>query len=208
MDHELRLAELLASRLCHDLIGPVSAINNGLELMAEDMGMEEEAQGLMAESAAQASHTLQFFRLAHGTGGGQEPALSQVRELARQFLSHGKCALAWPELEPGRVPEGSGKLLLNLLVLAREALPRGGQVSVTLLEGAEGFQISASAVGADAGLRDEVWRALEPSQGIEGLTARSVQGFFTRRVVERMGGSFLVRQEAPDQIVVTASVPG
>lgn len=209
MKVDLLVSELLASRLCHDLVGPVSAISNGLELVAEpDLGMDEEALELVGGSVEQVSNALQFFRLAYGAAGGRIGSLEEVRGLGAAFLKHHKAVLDWPASVPLSVPDGTPKLLLNMIALAVEALPRGGRVRVLLQPGAEGFQVSVVAEGTDADLRAAVWRTLGETVDLAELSPRTIHGFFTRRVAERMGGTFHVEREAEDRLLIACLLPG
>src|ERR1700752_1132598 len=118
---ELKVASLLASRLCHDLVGPLGAVGNGLELVAEDGGMAAEALALAQRSAKRATSRLQFFRYAFGAAGGEgnlRPA--EARSLAAGILQSGETMLEWPEGPAAGLPVGSGRLLLNLLLLGSE----------------------------------------------------------------------------------------
>ena len=103
---DIRVAELLASRLCHDLVGPVGAVNNGIELMQDEtFGMADDALTLAAKSADQASNLLQFFRLAYGMAGHRQGAdLGPIRELVSGYLSHSKAELDWAA-DPARPVE-------------------------------------------------------------------------------------------------------
>ena len=103
---DIRVAELLASRLCHDLVGPIGAVNNGIELMQDDsFGMADDALSLAAKSADQASNILQFFRLAYGMAGHRQGSdFGPVRDLVAGFLSHSKAELDWSS---GAIPEGT-----------------------------------------------------------------------------------------------------
>src|ERR1700679_2040543 len=98
MEIELRVLELLSSKLCHDLVSPVSAINNGVELV-EDVGGEvvEEAMKLIGDSAAHASRRLRLFRMAYGRAGDDDNLnVKDVRQVAEQYMSGGKITLSWP----------------------------------------------------------------------------------------------------------------
>lgn len=194
---DVRVAELLASRLCHDLVGPIGAVNNGIELMQdESFGMADDALSLAAKSADQASNLLQFFRLAYGLAGHRQGSdFGPIRELVTGFLSHSKAELDWSAAPvPEGVPDGTAKLLLNLVALAAEALPRGGTVGVTMARGGAGFELEVKAVGADAGLRQEAEAALGDGIAIEDLTPRNVHGYFTKLMAKRLGGTMRVEQ--------------
>jgi histidine phosphotransferase ChpT len=209
MKLDLLVSELLTSRLCHDLVGPVSAISNGLELIAEpDLGLDAEALDLVGGSVEQVSNALQFFRLAYGAAGGRGGTPEEVRRLGEAFLKHHKAALDWPPSVPPSLPDGAAKLLLNMIALAAESLPRGGRVGVVLQPGAKGFQISVVAQGSEADLRESVWRTLAEQVDVGELTPRTIHGFFTRRVAERLGGTFHVVREADDRLLIACLLPG
>ena len=207
---DMRVAELLASRLCHDLVGPIGAVNNGLELIEdEDLGMADDAIQLAGKSAAQASTLLQFYRLAYGMAGSRQgDDLGPIRELARNFLSYSKAELDWPSGPvPDNQPEGLGKLLLNMVALACEALPRGGTVGVALAPSANGIEVEVKAVGADAGLREDAKAGLSDALEIDELTPRNVHGHFTCLLAKRMGGELRAEQAGQGyvRLAVTAT---
>src|SRR5580658_1211274 len=102
MQIDLRVLELLASKLCHDLVSPVSAINNGVELI-EDIGgsVVDEAMKLIGDSAAQASRRLRLYRIAYGRAGSDENLpVRDVRQVAEQYVMGGKMTLHWPDGQP------------------------------------------------------------------------------------------------------------
>ncbi len=205
---DLSVTELLISRLCHDIVGPIGAVNNGLELMSDDeLGMADDALELASRSAGQAATLLQYFRLAYGSAGVREVADSPTLQgLAADFLAHEKASLDWPPAAaPLDLPEGSGKLVLNMIALAAEALPRGGSVAVALNPG---VSIEVAAQGQDVGFRQEVEEGLADNVAVEDLTPRSVHGFFTRLVARRLGGELQVEHLSPGSLRLTASLPG
>jgi len=120
MDYAMRIAALLCSRLCHDLIGAVAAIANGVELVHEDAGADtrEQALGLIAFSAEELSRRIQFYRLAFGApGGGADIEIKEARRVAVGLLAAGKVALDWPATEAAGqlLPSVAAKLVLNLI---------------------------------------------------------------------------------------------
>src|SRR5437868_8309028 len=129
----LDLAALLCSRVCHDLISPVGAIANGLEVMEE--GKDEEtskfAMDLIKKSARTASARLQFCRIAFGAAGsaGAQVDLGDAENVARGFIEDEKVKLAW-NLPRALLPKNRVKLLLNMIIVATQSIPRGGIVSV------------------------------------------------------------------------------
>jgi histidine phosphotransferase ChpT len=194
---DLRVAELLASRLCHDLVSPVGAVNNGLELMAEDLDPEmlQDALALADKSAKQASGTVQFFRLAYGQAGRQvDMGAAELRRLAEGYLASQKAELAWDaDALVLNGPDGGGKLLLNLIALAVEALQRGGTIRAEA--SADGQEVQVTAEGTNARLRDESRAALADGVETAELGPRAVQGYFSRLIARRMGGDLQVRED-------------
>jgi histidine phosphotransferase ChpT len=205
---DLRTTELLASRLCHDLVGPVSAVRNGLELMSEvAAGLDDEAARLVSDSADQTAVILQFYRLAYGASG-QIADFRVARSLSDPYLAQRKTGVELPEEPPESSPEGFPKLLLNMLALAVDALPRGGRLAVTYVDGAEGFEVSVAALGTEVGLHPEVQAALAPGISTAELTPRNVHAYFTRLVVERLDGRLRVLAESDQRLLVAALLPG
>ena len=216
---DLRVAELLASRLCHDLVGPIGAVNNGIELIEdEDPGMIGEALKLTANSARQAANTLQFFRLAYGMTGSQVGGdLGELRDLVSGYLGSGgpgKISLDWSvRTNPAGAPEGLGKLVLNMVALASEGLPKGGGLNVAVGAGtgagtgAAGLEVSVTAAGPGAKLREETVPALHPDVPVGDLTPRNVQGYFTRILARRAGGDLAVDTGQPERLVFSVTLP-
>ena len=203
---DLRAAELLCSRLCHDLISPVAAINNGLELLGDDDGSSAgEISGLLALSAAQAAGRLMFYRAAYGLGGDQADSLTvaDAAGLVEAIADRDKVGFRWPragQIALGRI---GTKLLLNAALMALEALPRGGRFSLAL-QGEPPEALVIDAEGAGAGLRPEVSEALAYGTDVDSLTARSVHGYFTAWLARSRGGSLSVepRREAVRLLLV------
>ncbi len=150
----LDLAALLCSRVCHDLISPVGAIVNGIEVMEEDKGEETKAFALdlIKKSAYQASAKLQFCRLAFGAAGsaGAQIDLGDAEKAARGLFEDGKITLVW-NLPRELLAKNRVKLLLNMLLIAAGTISRGGTLTVDPASGAEGvigFVVTASGLNA------------------------------------------------------------
>lgn len=184
--NDLEFAALLVSRVCHDLVSPVGAVVNGLELLEEerDAALRADALKLVASSAALAAARLQFARIAFGAAGsaGAELDLTEVGRMAGGFFSGGKIALDWGA-PPVNWPKDWAKLLMNCLIIAADTLSRGGNVSVKTSpgEGNPGFLVSAD--GQSPRLNEEVLRMLrgEPVLPSDG---RSVQSYLTYRLAQ------------------------
>jgi histidine phosphotransferase ChpT len=145
----LDLAALLCSRVCHDLISPVGAIVNGLEVLDEDKDEETKtfALDLIKKSAQQASAKLQFCRLAFGAAGsaGAQIELGDAEKVARGLIEDGKTTIVW-NLPREFVPKNRAKLLLNMLMVAVGTIPRGGVLTVDPAEG--GYRVAATGLNA------------------------------------------------------------
>lgn len=189
MQVDLRVAQLLSSRLCHDLVGPIGAINTGLELLREGFDDDQKALGLVADSAGEASRRLIFFRFAFGLGGGDKgkSPLSQARELAVGLLSSGKVSLDWPEDADVSLQASAVKVILNMVLMASESLPRGGAVGIEFAVLDEGLGVAVTATGEDARLREDLQSALAEGAAAEDLTARNVHGYFAQCLARDSG---------------------
>lgn len=139
VERELLLASLLSSRICHDLVGPVGALGNGVEfLAAEDQSARDHAMRVITESTAQARARLQFYRAAFGYGGslGDSVQQDEIKTLAQDFMSGGKAQLDWRTTDRA-LPRLLTRLVLNLVLIGYESLPRGGLMRVGIVEKTE-----------------------------------------------------------------------
>ncbi len=210
-DQTHRITELLCSHLCHELISPVTAVNNGLELIgAGGGGREGEAIELTRHSAAEASRRLQFYRLAYGQASGFDAArgLAEARDLSKGLLAGSKIALAWPDSDVSgeQIGKAGVKLLLNLVALAREALPRGGTIAVNLTGGPE-FAGTVAASGAGARLTPETQAALARDAAVESLTPRTIHAYLVAAIARRLGTDLTVDSGAADSVVFRVKLP-
>ncbi len=209
---EFRVMELLCSRLCHDLISPVMAINNGMELMAEDSGnMADDIRELLTMSAGAAAAKLQFYRIAYGLGGQSAApvGLAEAGRLTRGLVEDGKINVDWPEngeASSVELTREATKLLLNLVLLGIEALPRGGTVKVRV-QTAGAAEIVVLALGDNAGLKEESAVAMSADANCEALTARSVQGYFVNSLAHQLGTSTNVWADGPGALSLSIALP-
>lgn len=207
---DMRVTELLASRLCHDLVGPVGAVRNGMELLEDDeFDMAADALALASKSADQAANLLQFYRMAYGSAGGRQGGdLTVFRSLAEPVLAHANCELQWSDPAPGdTVPDSCGQILLNVIALAEECLPRGGTIATSIARDTEGFRIVVTAQGTDAALRDQSEAAMAPDVDIDDLTPRNVHGHFTALLARRSGGNLNHEKTGPDKLAFSIVLP-
>jgi histidine phosphotransferase ChpT len=178
----LDLAALLCSRVCHDLISPVGAIVNGIEVMEEDKNEETKtfALDLIKKSAHQASAKLQFCRLAFGAAGsaGAQIDLGDAEKAARGLIEDGKTTLTW-NLPRALSAKNRVKLLLNMVLIAVAGIPRGGTLTVDPLPGDEavaGFVVTAT--GLNAKLNPAVAELLAGTSA-HAVDAHAIQPLYT-----------------------------
>ncbi len=153
---------LIASRICHDLISPVGAVNNGVELLAELGGAAGEAEiELIETSAAMAAASLEFQRIAFGAAGaGDMLGMPALHRTAGRWFAHQKPLLDWAT-PTGDISRAGGRLLLNLLQIGASSLPRGGTVQVRLSPEGDGLRMEVTASGPRAAPAEgaEAWLA-------------------------------------------------
>lgn len=203
----LDLAALLCSRVCHDIISPVGAIINGLEVLDEDDGeMREFAFDLIRRSADQASAKLQFARLAFGAAGstGAEIDLGDAETVASAYMKGEKPEFDW---QGPRVlmAKSRVKLLLNLILLAVAAVPRGGRVSVVVEGEAERPRFILRSSGRNARI-PPAFEKLVPGD-IAGITidAQAVQGYYTGALARECGMSVAAVANGEDIVISAVS---
>jgi histidine phosphotransferase ChpT len=194
---ELRVLELLNARLCHELVSPVGAINNGVELLDdEDPDFVRDAIQLIGQSARKAGQRLQFYRFAYGTttnaSGG---AVGNGRDLATGLLEGGKVRCDW-STEAATLPLDWQRLACNMLVLAADVLPRGGSVLVRpMRDGVSGIEVAAE--GEAINVNPDMRAALDAAVSVEQLTSRTVHAYFTARLASQLGARLaLIEAEA------------
>lgn len=186
----LDLAALVCSRVCHDVISPVGAIVNGLEVMEEDndASMRDFALDLIRKSAKQASARLQFARLAFGAAGSAGAAidLGDAEAVARGMYGDDKVTLTW-NAPRALLPKNRVKLLLNLVVLATAAIPRGGAIEVGVEGDEEASVFTLVARGTNARIPPHAQALLAGDPGDGSITAHEIQPYYTGLVAREAG---------------------
>ncbi|MEN2746114.1 histidine phosphotransferase family protein [Sphingomonas sp. T9W2] len=187
-------ASLMCSRLCHDLLSPVGALNNGLELLADetDPDMRARCLELLTDSARASANKLKFFRLAFGAAGGFGDSID-TREaraaLEGLFGDNHRVKLGWM-VEAPSLPKPAVKVLLNLALIAGDALVRGGQLDVGAEVTATGIDIAVRADGPRIVLDAELRGALLGDAAM--MTPRAAAACLARELVEQGGGTLQV----------------
>ncbi|GJE61230.1 histidine phosphotransferase ChpT [Methylobacterium trifolii] len=177
----LDLSALLCSRVCHDVISPVGAIVNGLEVLEDDAdeSMREFALDLIRKSARQASARLQFARIAFGAAGsaGASIDLADAEKVSKGMFSDEKTQLAW-KAPQALYPKNKVKLLLNLVVIATSAIPRGGLIDVTVSGDGEAPTLLLKAKGSHARIPPHVRELMAGTPESGTVDAHGVLAFY------------------------------
>jgi histidine phosphotransferase ChpT len=209
--NSVELASLLCSRLCHDLLSPVGALNNGIELLADeqDPDMRERCLELLAESARATANKLKFFRLAFGAGGGfgEEIDTREARAALEGLYGADKqTQLGWIVADD-KLPKGAVKLLLNLAMIAGDALVRGGRLDVGAERRNGSLEMVIRAEGPrillDPKLRETI------AQGHSGgeVEPRAAGAWLAHTLAGEAGGSIQLSDPADPALLIGVTLP-
>lgn len=187
--NELDFSAFLVSRVCHDLVSPLGAVVNGLEVLEDerDATMRADALKIVASSAAQALARIQFMRIAFGAAGsaGAELDLGEIGRLVSGLFSGSKIALEW-DVAQVHWPKDWAKLLMNATLLAADCLPRGGSVKVVSTGDATAPAFRIKATGSHARVLEEVEKAVRGEANSGATDARGVQPFLTHKLARSL----------------------
>lgn len=204
-------ASLLCSRLCHDLLSPVGALNNGIELLADehDPQMRARCLELLAESARASANKLKFFRLAFGAAGGfaDEVDTREARvAIEGLFGGDGRIELGWMVDEP-TMSKAALKVLLNLVLIGGDALVRGGRLDVGAEKHDGGIDIVVRAEGSRIVLDQELKKALGGETLEEAIAPRAAAAWLVHCLVAEGGGAVQVMDSEQGMLLLGASLP-
>ncbi len=200
---DLELAALISSKICHDIINPVGAIYNGLEILDEEDDAEAKSYALdvIRNVTEQASARLQFARFAFGAAGsaGSMIDLATAEQISRGFLGNGKHKLVWRGA-PGHMSKDKVKLLLNLVASAVSALPRGGEIEVSIRGSLENpsFLVRCHGLGARPPLH--LIEFLDGRQ-VPPLDTMTIQAYYTCRLAQTSNMRLEVHKDGSDVVL-------
>ncbi len=203
----LDLAALLCSRVCHDVISPVGAIANGLEVLEseKDPDMRGFAMDLIKKSTHVASARLQFCRLAFGAAGSAGASIDtgDAEGVARGLIGDDKIKLKWSATR-ALLPKNKVKLILNMVLIASQTIPRGGVIEVTIEGMDDATTLRVTATGTNAKLQSHTPHLLacEPENGVD---AHGIQAYYTGLVAKEAHLALATRVE--DGRVTLEAVP-
>ena len=207
----LDLAAMLCSRLCHDLLSPVGALNNGLELMADekDPAMRQRCIELLEQSARISANKLKFFRLAFGAAGGfgEHIAVEEPRELIAALVAGDeRLSLEWG-VNVGSLPKPAVKILLNLAAIGLDALVRGGTLSVHAEQSGNATEIAIRSAGPRIAFDENIGRALTGELPTSELSGRTAPAHMIHLLATQRGGGVQYAL-GEGSLVLGAVVPG
>lgn len=204
------LAAVLCSRLCHDMLSPVGALSNGLELLADekDPEMRRRCFELLEQSARISADKLKFFRLAYGAAGGfgeEVPADEPRALIAGLVAGNERVTLEWAVAEP-TLPKPAIKVLLNLAAIALDALIRGGTLEVGAERRDGATEIAVRASGQRVAFDANIGKALDGSLDDGELTGKTAPAHLIRLITDELGGG-LQYAVSPEALVMGAVLP-
>lgn len=206
----LELASLLCSRLCHDLLSPVGALTNGLELLADekDPDMRAKCFELLEQSARVSADKLRFFRLAFGAAGGfgDEVPLAEARGLIDALVgNNGRIAVNWV-LGGDTLPKAGVKTLLNLALIGIDALVRGGTLDIGAEANDGATEIVIRATGPRVAFDPAIGKALDGSLPDAELSSKTAPAVMVQVLAASLGGTVQVHA-TPEALVLGAVLP-
>ncbi len=192
----LTLSQLLMTRFCHDITGPVGAVNNGVEFLEEGAGMDAQAMELIAGSATEALARIQFYRYAYGILKESGPVdVQEKKELIEAFYAPSKVQVTWNDVASG-LDTKDCQILFNLLLIIAATLLRGGEATITVHHEAEHIDaVVITGVGELVKLDEQIQQTLT-AKDLPQPDTKTVQAYYTRRLIEQLQGTLnLTMQE-------------
>lgn len=204
------LAALLCSRLCHDLLSPVGAMSNGLELLADenDPAMKQQCMELLGQSAKTSTDKLKFFRLAYGAAGGfgEMVEVAEPKAVIDALIADKKRVdVSWA-MDAAKLPKDAVKVMLNFAHMALDTLVRGGTLDIGAEMVGGNSEIVVRAAGAKIAFDESIGKALEGNLPAEELSSRTAPAHMLYLLAEKSGGG-LQYQLSEDALVLGAVLP-
>lgn len=205
------LASLLCSRLCHDLMSPVGALNNGIELLTDedDPEMREKCLELLEDSARASANKLKFFRLAFGAAGGfgeDVDTFEAKAALEGVFGAERRIEIGWAVADD-RLPKGAIKLLLNLALLAGDALVRGGRLDVGAESRDDEIELVIRAEGPRILLDPALRETLATGRSGGTVEPRAAGAWLAHSLAADAGGTIRLSDPSSETLLIGATVP-
>ena len=203
------LGALLCARICHDLISPVGALATAVEILDDESNseMHEDALDLVRNSSRQAGAKLRYLRLALGAGGSAPGiiGIEELKTLTTDMYGEGKANIEWAAALTG-LEKNAARSLLNLIMLAVQAIPRGGNLVISVNETPELSQLSLAATGPKARLDAAIAATLAGKAPQDGFDGRTIQPFYTGLIIRELKGTVSADIEG-ETVTIQASLP-
>ena len=210
MTPDLDFASVLSSRLCHDLLSPIGAFSNGLELLADenDPQMRARCMELLQESARTSVAKLRYFRLAFGQAGGYGDSvdLTEARSIVEAMFGGGRTRVQWMA-ETRQLAKTQLRLMLNLVLVAGDALVRGGDLTIGAETGPAGTEVVVRAAGERVIVDKEVAATLDPDAETPPLSPRTSVAHLIRALVEQAEGQLHYGGVTGGALLLGATLP-
>lgn len=203
------LAALLSARICHDLISPIGALGTAIEVLDDEANteMHDDAMGLVRLSSKQAGAKLRFLRLAFGAGGSAPGIIGvdELKTLIAEMYEGGKASISWGESVDG-LEKNTARLLLNLTMLAVQAVPRGGEVTIRANQASGATTVHLAAKGPKSRLDANVEKTLAGKAPEDGFDGRTIQPFYAGMIARELKGSVTAMVDG-ETVNFTAHIP-
>jgi histidine phosphotransferase ChpT len=203
------LASLISSRICHDLISPIGALNTAIEVLDDTSSeeMHEDALRLIKLAASQASAKLSYLRIALGSNSTSKGVmnLEKLKFLTENMFNTDKHRFYWAASEL-KLEKNIVRILLNILILATQSVPRGGQIAIEIEEKSEQINLVISATGIKSKLDKQTEDALKGNMDSAELDGRVIQPFFTGMLINDLNGQ-IKAFETDKNIIFDISLP-
>ena len=203
------LAALLASRVCHDIAGPTSAMGAALSVLDDEsaLDMRDDAIALLRTGAKQIRAKLEYARVCFGAAGsrGGEVSLSEIKSLAEPMFEDSRPDLVWPS-DGGAISKTAARVLLNLIWIGVDSLPRGGDVIIEASASSDGgARLRVAAKGMRLRLDEAYQKAIRGERPEDGYDGRSVQPYYAGLIARESGGRAEARLDG-DRVELAALI--
>lgn len=200
------LSAFIASKVCHDLVSPLSSVVSAIDLLDDpnDSEMREQADLLLRQGARDASDRLQFLRYAFGSMGLNDGAadIHEAKSVTEKFVATHKPSVEW-DIDTDHLSYSHARLMMNLLLMGMESAPRGGVLTIRFRNDAAGLVIAVIARGVKTRAKPDTKATLAGEEPDEGWTPRNVQPLFSRMIAEGLGGRISIA-EGDEIVTITA----
>ena len=205
---QLRVAELICSRICHDLVSPLSAINNGIEMINEGgEGIFSDSIALIGNCNKHALDRLSFYRVAYGSGGERNVVnFLDIEKIIETFAADRKTKIVWAKdyrMSDDQIPREFAKLLTNVFYLATECLPRGGVVSIENSISDASNSVSTKLEGPKCHLRDDVSSGLKVDLSVKELSVKNIFAYLVSALVSTLNKTLEVKNTSSNRMVIS-----